>query len=412
MEDFFKVLQMEELVSRLVALPQLGEEELPLEDCRGRFLARDVYAPEDLPANHRSAMDGYAVQARETFGASESNPVYLEKTRDLGICEVPDFQLSLGYCAGIVTGGILPQGADAVVMQEYAQEIGGDTLEVRRPVAPWENIMFQGEDTGQGELALRAGQRVGFRQTAVLAGLGFKRWSFFKPPRVGIISTGDELKDIQEDLEPGRIRDINSYALGHLVQEAGGTENRYGIIRDREEDLLRALEQALEENDVVLISGGSSVGQRDMSLQAMQRIPGLEIVAHGLAISPGKPTIFAQKGNRYIWGLPGQVGSAQVVMLALVAPFLEHLQGAEEPFSNRDKELVPARLSRNLASKYGRRDYVRVRLERDASGYLAHPVLGKSGLLRTVVQADGLIRIPANCEGYPKGEQVQVRLIR
>ncbi len=411
MDDFFNVLQVEELVSRLESIPPLDVEKLSLDKSHGRYLARDIHAAEDLPATHRSAMDGYAVRSSDTFGAGESNPAYLEKITDLGICEVPDFSLASGKCAGIVTGGTLPLGADAVVMQEYVHEMGAGTVEVRRPVAPWENVMLRGEDISSGDVVLKAGQRTGFRQTAMLAAMGIEDWRFFRLPRVGIVSTGDELVDIKEHPAPGRIRDVNSHALAHLVRENGGVVSSYGIVRDQEKDLARILRTALDDNDVLLISGGSSVGQRDFTLRAMQAVSGLEILAHGLAISPGKPTIFARKDNRYIWGLPGQVGSVQVVMLVLVLPFLQHLQGADSPFAGEDKSLVRARLSRNLASRYGRRDYVRVRLEEDEQGYVAAPVLGKSGLLRTVFQADGLIWIPANCEGLLKGDQVKVKII-
>jgi len=408
MDDFFNVLQVEELIRILRQLPPLGTEELSLENCRGRYLARDVHAAEDIPLTNRCTMDGYAVKASDTFGAGESNPVYLEKVKDLGICDVPDFSIDHGSCAGAVTGGILPQGADAVVMQEYTEELGAGTVEIRRPVAPWENVMFRGEDLADGDVAVSAGQSTGFRQTAMMAALGVSKWIFFRPPRVGIISTGDELVDISSPLQPGFIRDVNSHALAHLVRGCGGEPKVYGIIRDREEDLNEAMQGALKKNDVLLVSGGSSVGQRDFTLKAMQGIDGLEILAHGLAISPGKPTIFARSSDKYIWGLPGQVGSAQVVMLVLVLPFLNHLQGAADAFREDGKRLVRARLSRNLASSYGRKDYVRVRLAEDEQGITAIPVLGKSGLLKTVFKADGLIWIPSNCEGLAKGEEVKV----
>lgn len=411
MDDFFNVLQVEELTRILQQMPKLGTEELALDNCRGRYLARDVHAAEDLPVTNRCAMDGYAVRAGDTFGAGESNPVYLEKVKDLGICDIPDFSLPHGCCAGVVTGGILPQGADAVVMQEYTEEMGAGTVEVRRPVAPWENVMFRGEDMAKGDTAISAGLRAGFRQTAMMAALGVDKWTFFKVPRVGIISTGDELVEVSSPLQAGFIRDVNSHALAHLVRGCGGEPTVYGITRDREEDLKTALQTAFEKNDVLLVSGGSSVGQRDFTLKAMQGIHGLEILAHGLAISPGKPTIFARRHDRYIWGLPGQVGSAQVVMLVLVLPFLNHLQGALDAFSEDEKGLVQARLSRNLASRYGRKDYVRVRLNKDEQGFKASPVLGKSGLLKTVFQADGLIWIPSNCEGLARGKEVRVRIL-
>ena len=408
MDDFFNVLQVEELIQILQQMPALGTEELALENCRGRYLARDVRAAEDLPATNRCAMDGYAVRAGDTFGAGENNPAYLEKVKDLEICDIPDLSIEQGCCAGVVTGGILPDGADAVVRQEYTEEMGAGTVEVRRPVAPWENVMFRGEDMAKGDTAISAGLRAGFRQTAMMAALGVDKWTFFKVPRVGLISTGDELVEVSSPLQAGYIRDVNSNALAHLVRGCGGEPTVYGITRDREGDLKTVLETSLEKDDVLLISGGSSVGQRDFTLKAMQGVGGLEILAHGLAISPGKPTIFARRGDKYIWGLPGQVGSAQVVMLVLVLPFLSHLQGAKDAFAEDEKGLVRARLSRNLASSYGRKDYVRVRLQEDEHGLTATPVLGKSGLLKTVFKADGLMWIPSNCEGLAKGEEVRV----
>ncbi|WP_291322583.1 gephyrin-like molybdotransferase Glp [Desulfonatronospira sp.] len=411
MDDFFNVLQIEELTDILQKVPCLEKEELELEHCRGRYLASDVTAPEDLPATNRSCMDGYAVKAADTFGASENNPAYLEKIKDLGICDIPDFAMTPESCAGVVTGGVLPQGSDAVVMQEYTHEMGAGTIEIRRPVAPWENVMFRGEDVTRGDTAIATGQRAGFRHTAMMAALGIKSWLFYKTPGVGIISTGDELMEISSPMQAGRIRDVNSHALAHLVRGCNAEPRLFGIIRDREADLKKALETALETSDVLLISGGSSVGQRDFTLKAMQAIEGLEILAHGLAISPGKPTIFARINNKYVWGLPGQVGSAQVVMLVLVLPFLNHLQGAQHAFNEDETGLVQARLTRNLASRYGRKDYVRVRLGEDEQGFTATPVLGKSGLLKTVFQADGLIWIPSNYEGLARGEKVKVRIL-
>ncbi|WP_028575232.1 molybdopterin molybdotransferase MoeA [Desulfonatronovibrio hydrogenovorans] len=411
MQDFFDALKLGEFFSIIRQTPLLESQRVDLELAGSRLAAEDVYSPEDLPGSHRSAMDGYAVLARDTFGAGESNPVYLEKIVDLAIEDVPEIELESGQCVGIVTGGTLPPGADSVVMVEHVHEMGQGTVEIRRPVAPWENVMLKGEDVGKGELILRQGQVITGPRTGLLAALGIGRVQVYKRPEVGIISTGDELVEINQDPGPGRIRDVNTHALVQMVREAGCPARTYGIVPDARDSLAKVLARAMEDNDIVLVSGGSSVGNRDFTIKAMSDLDGIEILAHGLALSPGKPTIFGRLNSKCIWGLPGQVTSAQVVMLVLVLPFLRHLQGDPDPFTWDEKFMIRAALSRNLASKYGRADYVRVKLESREQGVIAVPVTGKSGLLKTMLGADGLIRIPENCEGLSQGDQVMVRLI-
>lgn len=410
MEDFFDVLKVHDFISIIRQMPVLETRETKLENSGWRRLARDMFSGENLPATNRSCMDGYAVVSRDTFGASESNPAYLDVVSEILIQDAPRVEIEPGQCAGIVTGATLPPGADSVVMVEHVQDLGQGTIEVRKPVAPWENVMLKGEDVGRDDLVLKAGQTITPRQIGMLAALGMEKIEVYKKPRVAILSTGDELVDIRRKPGPGYIRDVNSYALRQMLVDEGCAVSAPGIIRDNEEELRNAFTSALADHDVVLVSGGSSVGGRDYTIKAMTGIQGLEIKAHGLALSPGKPTIFARTDRQCIWGLPGQVTSAQVVMLVLVIPFLRHLQGEAEPFGVKEEFQVKARLARNLASKYGRQDYVRVRLEKHNQQTLAVPVTGKSGLLKTLVQAHGLIRIAENCEGLSEGEEVRVRL--
>lgn len=410
MEDFFDVLKVHDFISIIRQMPVLETRAIELENSGWRRLARDVFSEEDLPQTNRSCMDGYAVVSRDTFGASEVNPAYLEVVCEISIQDVPRTELAPGQCAGIVTGATLPAGADSVVMVEHVQDLGQGTIEVRKPVAPWENVMLKGEDIGRGDLVLGAGQIIIPRRMGMLAALGMDKIEVYKKPRVAILSTGDELVDISRKPEPGYIRDVNSYALRQMLLDEGCAVSFLGIIRDNEEELRKYFISALADHDVVLVSGGSSVGGRDYTIKAMAGIQDLEVKAHGLALSPGKPTIFARTGNQCIWGLPGQVTSAQVVMLVLVIPFLRHLQGDADSFDINDEFQIRARLARNLASKYGRQDYVRVRLEKHSKQILAIPVTGKSGLLKTLVQAHGLVRIAENCEGLSEGEEVRVRL--
>ena len=410
MQDFFDVLKVKDFISLIRQMPVLGTELVGLEDSGRRRLARNIVAAEDLPGTNRSSMDGYAVIARDTFGAGEANPAYLDVTGSVSIQDSPQKELAQGQCMGIVTGATLPPGADSVVMIEHVHEMGHSTIEVRRPVAPRENVMLRGEDIRFGDVALSAGDLIDSRRTGLLAALGMQSLEVFKSPAVAIISTGDELVEISRKPGPGYIRDVNTHALDRMVREAGCRTDILGIIPDSEKALEEAFSRALEKNDVVLVSGGSSVGNRDYTIKAMSGIKDLEVLAHGLAISPGKPTIFARKGNQCVWGLPGQVTSAQVVMQVLVIPFLAHLQGEIDPFTIREEFQILAFLSRNLASRYGREDYVRVRLEKQDRQVLAVPVTGKSGLLKTLLEAHGLIRIPENCEGLSKDDQVLVRL--
>lgn len=405
--NFLTLMPADAFREMLAAWPRLAAEELDVDLAVGRFLADDVIASEDLPPAHRSCMDGYAVQARDLFGASESLPAYLEQAGSVAIQHPPDFVLEPGTCAAITTGGWLPQGADAVAMVEHTQDVGGGTIEFRKPIAPFDNVMLRGEDAKAGDPALSAGTRLRAPQIGLLAALGLPRVAVGRLPRVGIISTGDELVPACQVPPPGRIRDVNSHALAAMCREAGALPTLLGIVPDETPALSSALSSALEGNDVVLLSGGSSVGSRDCTVAAIDGLPEARLLVHGVAVSPGKPTILARYGDKAIVGLPGQVTSAQVVMHAFMLPFLCHLAGAAGAFVPVRGR--PAILARNVASRHGREDWLRVSLEeRDGLPPLARPLLGKSGLLRTLLLADGMVRVPASREGLNAEEAVEV----
>jgi len=411
-QGFLKTLSRTEFQALLQTFAPTGVETVPFHRARSRVLAKNLISPEDLPTGRRSSMDGYALRAADSFGAGESSPAYLECIRTLEVNEFPDFALAPGQCAWIPTGGFLPESADSVVMVEYTQEIGAGTIEVRQSVAPGENVMEQGEDAAAGQQMLSAGSRLRTQEVGLLAALGLAEVRVHRRPRVAILSTGDELVPVEATPAPGRIRDVNSHTVACLVEEAGGEPIPGGIVGDNLERLVRALRAALEQSDVVFLSGGSSKGTRDHTIAALEKIPGTEILAHGVRISPGKPTILARASGKAVVGLPGQVGSAQVVMAVLGQPFLRHLAGDREAFGERLRPLRRARLARNLESRQGREDFVRVRLQpTDGDLPLAQPVLGKSGLLRTLLQSDGLIVIPADVEGFREGEQVDVWIL-
>ncbi len=407
-EFFFQVRTVAEVLEDIFRFPLLESQETELLAARGRFLAEDLKAPEDLPAFARATMDGYAVRARDTFGARESEPVILRVTGEIPMGHAPKDSLRPGEAMRIATGGMLPKGADAVVMVEYTEEIG-TLVEIRRPVTPQENVIQPGEDVKAGEILFSSGTKITTGCLGVLAGLGITKIKVRRQPWVGIISTGDELVPPEELPPPGKIRDINTYTLAAGVEEAGGKVRSYGLIPDEEEALSRTIQKAFEENDVVLVSGGSSVGTRDFTLNAISRLPGAKILAHGIAVRPGKPTILAQAEGKAVFGLPGQVASALLVFYLLVRPLLLHLQGGK----GKDLFLpqTKARVTRNLPSAQGREDYYRVKLFWKEDELWAEPIFRRSGLISSMAEADGLLKIPERSEGLYEGEEARVFLL-
>ena len=410
MQDFFEVLTVEQVIGLLSAFSPLPPEEADLQECDGRVLAEDVIAAEDLPPADRAAMDGYALRAADSFGATENNPSYLHCVGHFAIQTPPDTELQPGQCAGIVTGGILPAGADAVVMVEYTHAMGGGMVEIRAPVAPGTHVMLKGEDVRAGGVLLPAGALLRPPEIGLLAALGKTRVPVHTRPRVAIISTGDELVAIDAVPGPGQIRDVNGSTLDCLVRRAGGIPVPLGLAPDEIDALSVRLRQALHMADLVLLSGGSSVGTRDITLSALQTLDGARILCRGVALSPGKPLIIADVDGKAVWGLPAQVTSAQVVMMVLGQDFILRLQGRQNPFDRSLRPKQRAVLAKNVASRQGREDYVRVRLERGMGEVTAVPILGMSGLLRSLTEAHGLVRIPASLEGLEAGSQVDVLL--
>ena len=408
MNKFFKVKSLEEVSALAGSFHPLETELIPVSDAYSRILAQDIHAPGDLPGFRRATMDGFAVSAASTFGASESAPAWLDIVGTIHMGETPDFSIEPGKAAGISTGGMLPKGADSVVMVEHTEAVDDLSIEVYKSVAPLQNVIDASEDFAKNEIILKKGAYIRPQEQGLAAGLGFSELRVFQCPKVGIISTGDEIIPIEEEPGPGKIRDINSYALAGFIREAGAEPICYGIIKDDLPALKSVLEKAVEETDMILISGGSSVGTRDFTVDAISALPDSKILVHGIAISPGKPTILAKAGKKAVWGLPGQVVSAMVVLKIVVIPFLNHIKGMS------DKEQIiriPALLSRNIASAKGRRDFIRVILEHKDRQAFAKPVLGKSGLIRTMIHADGLLEIAEYMEGLEKGSEVEVILL-
>ncbi|MCL2877573.1 MAG: molybdopterin molybdotransferase MoeA [Acidobacteria bacterium] len=408
MTEFFHVITADQFIERLAGFPRLGSETVPLDDAAGRILASDIAAREDLPEGARSTVDGYAVRAEDTFGASESIPALLELARPVLMGVIPDFELLPGQAAPILTGGFLPGGSDAVVMVEYSNAAGSGAIEISRPVTLRTNVVDRGEDARAGEPQLLAGKKLRPQEIGFLAALGYADAEVRRRPIVAVISSGDEVIPVEKKPLPGQIRDANGHAVAALVRAAGGVPVQFDIVPDNAEILGGTLHEALRSADVVTLSGGSSVGSRDLMASSIAALPGAEILAHGVTIKPGKPTLLGRRDNKAIFGLPGHPVSALVISQIFLAPFLEYLQGAPLKKGPAGHE-VRAKLAVSLHSEIGLEEYIRVRIEEAEDGTCtAHPVLGKSGMLSTLTRADGVVCVPMNAEGLSRGETVTV----
>ncbi|UCG14953.1 MAG: molybdopterin molybdotransferase MoeA [Deltaproteobacteria bacterium] len=384
----------------------LDTEEIRLDQALNRVLSEPIVATEDLPSFTRSTVDGYAVRARNTFGATESLPSLLEVVGEVVMGQPPSIEVKPGQAARMPTGGMLPTGADGVVMVEYTEELDRRSVAVSRSVHPLENVIQPGDDFRAGQEVLQAGTRLRAQEIGLLAGLGRTRVKVRRRPKVAIISSGDEIVPVERKPRFGELRDINSHSLAAMVAHWGGKPQQLGLVPDHLATMQAKCEEALTRGDICLISGGSSVGSRDLTLEALTSFEDSEVLVHGVAISPGKPTLLVRVGAKGFWGIPGHVTSAMVVFHVLVRPFMSYLSG-DSP-SLEQGQPVRARLSRNVASKQGREDFVRVRLREEDGNLMAEPIFGESALISTLVQADGLIGIHRHAEGLYAGESVEV----
>jgi molybdopterin molybdotransferase len=453
----------EKLLSQLstpesVSSPQGVSESIDVASSLGRVTAEDVRAPQPLPDFRRSTVDGFAVHARDTYGASDSLPAYLTLAGEVPMGDTPKSALELGQCMTIHTGGMLPEGADAVVMLEYTQTTSVGTglgagsgltsspqgkpdpnekeIEILRAVAEGENVIAIGEDVSQGQLVQPKGSLMRPAEIGGLMALGITQLRVSKRVRVGLISSGDEIIPPEQSPRPGQVRDVNSYTLGALVTKSGGEPVFYGIVGDTFEALKTTAAKALSECDAVIITAGSSASTRDMTADVIDQLGKPGVLVHGINTRPGKPTILGVCNGKAVIGLPGNPVSALVNGYMLVVPLIEHLLGQ----TPRPKATVQARLTVNLPSQAGREDWWPVRLTTENTlarsatprraeitekktnknsvnsvlpvvNYQAEPIFGKSNLIFTLAAADGLLRIPPDATGLSAGEVVEVLLI-
>lgn len=409
--EFFSVITPDE-AKKIIANSwhcQRSSIDKPVLDSLGMVLAKDIKSAESVPGFSKSTVDGYAVLAKNTFGASESLPAYLELAGQVEMGKPFGDEISEGKAIKVPTGGMLPPGADAVVMLEQTEEFSDSLLTVLKSVAPGENVILAGEDVELGSIVLAEGHRLKPVDIGLLAAIGETVVAVWEPVKVGIISTGDEIVPPNAPVQLGQVKDINSYTLAGFVKDLGGQATLYGIIPDDYLLLKEAIEKSVAENHITLVSGGSSVGTRDFTWRILEQLGEPGILFHGISVKPGKPTLAAVAGDKLVFGLPGHPASALTAFNLLVADLVSWGEYISWPLQE-EKNKVVAKLSKGIASATGRKDYIPVTVENVAGQWLATPLLGKSGLILPIVKSDGYLVIPLHSGGLEPGEQVAVTL--
>jgi len=378
-------------------------EQVPLGEAIGRVLAEDIAASEYVPDFDRSTVDGYAVRAADTFGCTESIPAILPLQGEVLMGEGAEFELKPEFCVAVPTGGAVPKGADSVVMLEYAEDYGDETIGISRSVAPGENMIFRGDDVFPGKVILKKGRVLSDKDIGALAAIGRVQVPVMKKLTVGVISTGDELVPPEASPGPGQVRDVNSPMLEAMLLHFGAKVINYGIVIDDEALLSEKVRLAVSECDAVLLSGGSSVGVKDAACRIIESMG--TVLLHGIAIKPGKPTILGKAGCKPLVGLPGHPVAAYFIAKLFVLPLLGCLMGRKQ-----EHYTITAKTSENVSANHGRAQYHCCRLERKNGEIYAHPIRGKSGLITTLAGADGYFCIDRDCEGLPCGAEIQVTI--
>lgn len=409
--EFFKVISPDE-AKKIITVSwqyQLKTVKKKITECLGMILATDIISGENVPNFTKSTVDGYAVKASDTFGASDSLPAYLQLTGQVEMGKEFTDKLQGGQAVKVPTGGMLPKGADAVVMIEQAEEINENLVAVMKSVAPRENVIVAGEDVAEKTVILSKGRRIKAVDLGLLAAVGQVEVEVQEPVKVGIISTGDEIVNPAIPVELGQIKDINSYTLAGFIKEAGGIPTLYGIIPDQYHLLKETIEKSVAENHITLVSGGSSVGTRDFTGKILSELGEPGLLFHGVSIKPGKPTLAAVAEDKLIFGLPGHPASALTSFRLLVEELISWGHYVNDPLLEA-KNQIKAKLIKGVASTAGRKDYIPVTITKNDDGWLANPVLGKSGLILPLIKSDGYLVIPLHSGGLELGETVTITL--
>ena len=380
-----------------------GRELVSLGEAMGRCVAEDIAATEYVPDFDRSTVDGYAVRAQDTFGCTDAIPAILPLQGEVFMGQGAAFSLNPGECVAVPTGGAVPVGADSVVMVEYTEDYGDGTVGISKSAAPGQNMIFRGDDVYPGKVILEKGRVLSSQDIGALAAIGRVQVPVCRKLTVGVISTGDELVPPETVPGPGQVRDVNSPMLQAMLSSFGVNVINYGIVVDNEALLSETVHKAVEECDAVLLSGGSSVGVKDAACRIIESMG--ELLLHGIAIKPGKPTILGKAGSKPLVGLPGHPVAAYFITKLFVLPLLSRLMGRKQ-----ESYTTTARVTESIGANHGRAQYQCCRLERRDGVLYAYPIRGKSGLITTLAGADGYFCIDRDCEGLPKNAEIQVTI--
>ncbi|SDK21058.1 molybdopterin molybdotransferase MoeA [Natronincola ferrireducens] len=383
----------------------LAGEEIPILQALGRIVYEDIKAPINVPDFNRSTVDGYAVIAKDTFGASESLPSFLQKSGEVEMGKPTEISIQSGECCYVPTGGMLPKNSDAVVMVEYTEEMDDDTIFIQTAVAPKDNVLEVGEDITKEQVILKKGHKLRPQDIGVLAGMGFTKIKVFRKLKISILSTGDEIVSPEEETKPGQIKDMNTYSLATAAIQSGCEVVALDVVKDDLQVLEDQLKAFLEISDIILVSGGSSMGTKDVTKDAINAIGEPGVFIHGIAVKPGKPTIVGKINNKAVFGLPGQPVSALVVYQILVNHLVKVLYSDESSIPYLLGELTV-----NIASAPGREHYVMVKIAQEKQKTKVYPIHGKSGMLTMMTNSIGYVKIDTNQEGLTKGQEVEVYL--
>lgn len=406
---FKHVISVDEAIDKFFGFgfKPVGEEAVPSAHALDRVLARDVTSKVDVPSFDRSAVDGYALKAKETFGAGPLSPIAFEVVGRIDPGQIPSDIVGKGKCVEIATGGQIPRGADAVVMLEFTERVG-DTLKVLKPVGPFENVASSGEDVKRGQTVLRAGRALRAQDLGLLASIGVREIWVYAKPRIALISTGSELVEPFTGEEgPGKTVDTNRLMLQRLVEECGGVGVDCGIVPDDLDEIRVALERALKETDVVVLTGGTSVGGVDLVPEAINSLGKPGMLVHGVAMRPAKPVGLAVVNEKSVISLPGFPAAALIAFDVFVRPLIRKMAG----FPGETRLKVQARLGRRISSKIGFRSFVRARVTKKDGQHFAEPIrVTGSGILSTMTKANGMVIVPEDRGGLEEGEMVEVYL--
>lgn len=384
---------------------KVGHEDIEITKALGRVSFEEVFSEVDIPDFRRSTVDGYAVISKDTFGAGESLPVFLEVIGKVEMGEATKLKLSSGKCVYVPTGGMIPEGADGMIMIEYAESIDEGSIAAYSNIAPGQDIIQVGDDVLKGRSIIKKGRIIKSHDIGVLCAAGVEQIKVSKRPRVAVISTGDEIVDPFGKAKLGQVRDINTYTLSAMVEELGGEVTRRAVIKDDFDLIKKAVEEAASQNDIVVISGGSSVGAKDNTEKVIDSFGEPGVFVHGVAVKPGKPTILGRVGNAAVFGLPGHPVSAVIIFKIFVEYIINKLLGKE-----KNTIRVQGVMNSNVHSSPGRETYQMVELEEQDGTYIAKPIHAKSAAISQLSKAHGFVRIPVNKEGIQKGEKVKIEL--